>query len=249
MRSPVRRGFTLIELLVVIAIIAILAAILFPVFAKARDRAQVTACMNNMKQIGIAVQMYLGDYDAKYPMNRLPPTPGAPRPWDGSPFNWHTELTPYVQSKDVWKCPSNALARQFPTVTEESKKFPISYSYNGAMFHESDSRHSGGAATIQSIKDPSGTLLVVESRGQWPDLGPWALDGYRSYIPATGQENGKLGAFQTHDKRMNAVFADTHARSVTMKQTLDDDMWKDARTMYQGDQLKALYNKMFAEYK
>jgi prepilin-type N-terminal cleavage/methylation domain-containing protein/prepilin-type processing-associated H-X9-DG protein len=244
MRSPVRRGFTLIELLVVIAIIAILAAILFPVFAKARERAQVTACMNNMKQIGTATQMYLGDYEGAYPMNRLEPEPAHD--------NWRTELTPYVKSLDVWKCPSNALAKQVPTVADESGRYPISYSYNGSFFHE-NSRTTHRATTTTDVKDPAGTLLVVESRGQWPDLGPWGIwDGssaYRSYNPVTKQHNGKIGAFQTHDKRMNAVFADTHARSVTLKQTLDDDMWKDGRTMYQGDQLKALYNKMLAEYK
>ena len=63
-----RKGFTLIELLVVIAIIAILAAILFPVFAKARAKAQQTACLNNVKEIALAVQMYLGDNDQFFPM-------------------------------------------------------------------------------------------------------------------------------------------------------------------------------------
>ena len=67
-------GFTLIELLVVIAIIAILAAILFPVFAKARDKARTTACLNNMKQLALAIQMYLGDWDDFFP---LVPTGGA----------------------------------------------------------------------------------------------------------------------------------------------------------------------------
>ncbi|HEY3265514.1 MAG TPA: prepilin-type N-terminal cleavage/methylation domain-containing protein [Armatimonadota bacterium] len=86
------RGFTLIELLVVIAIIAILAAILFPVFAKARVRAQSTACMSNMKQLGTAFRMYADDNNdcigRKY--------------WE-----WHVDLEPYVKSVDVFLCPAS----------------------------------------------------------------------------------------------------------------------------------------------
>ena len=63
------RGFTLIELLVVIAIIAILAAILFPVFARAREKARITSCQNNMKQLGTAFAMYCSDYDGRMPMD------------------------------------------------------------------------------------------------------------------------------------------------------------------------------------
>jgi len=73
-----RKGFTLIELLVVIAIIAILAAILFPVFAQARESARMSACLNNVKQIGLSVQMYAQDYDEKFPMG----TYNGPRNWE-----------------------------------------------------------------------------------------------------------------------------------------------------------------------
>ena len=73
-----KRGFTLIELLVVIAIIAILAAILFPVFAQAREKARQASCQSNLKQIGIAFKMYVQDYDEKWPSNHVVGTCAAP---------------------------------------------------------------------------------------------------------------------------------------------------------------------------
>jgi prepilin-type N-terminal cleavage/methylation domain-containing protein/prepilin-type processing-associated H-X9-DG protein len=79
--SMLRKGFTLIELLVVIAIIAILAAILFPVFAQAREQARSTACLSNMKQLGLALKMYAQDYDEEYPMG----TYEGPRNWEVNP--------------------------------------------------------------------------------------------------------------------------------------------------------------------
>ena len=85
-----RTGFTLIELLVVIAIIAILAAILFPVFAKAREKARQASCQSNLKQIGLAVTMYYGDYDETLPNRQA--------------ITW--KLSPYVKNTQLWRCPS-----------------------------------------------------------------------------------------------------------------------------------------------
>src|SRR5687767_12004527 len=98
-----RRGFTLIELLVVIAIIAILAAILFPVFAQARESARKTGCLSNLKQIGIAVQMYLTDYDDRYPSQQrddIPVNlPGGPIVYTNTdPNNYLEQLYPYVKN-------------------------------------------------------------------------------------------------------------------------------------------------------
>src|ERR1700710_862380 len=87
-----RRGFTLIELLVVIAIIAILAAILFPVFAQAREKARQASCLSNEKQIGLAILAYVQDYDETYPQGSyMDPTDTSPTPW------MHT-VDPYVKS-------------------------------------------------------------------------------------------------------------------------------------------------------
>src|SRR5262249_23111818 len=148
------KGFTLIELLVVIAIIAILAAILFPVFAAARERARETSCLNNMKQIGTALTTYLQDWDETYPANRFCLTP-APcditnLPSAGGPYNWKHALwsTGLIKSANVYLCPSNDHAWDKsdangcdgdesncvpPNKGVAEKQFPNSYAYNGAF--------------------------------------------------------------------------------------------------------------------
>jgi prepilin-type N-terminal cleavage/methylation domain-containing protein len=103
------RGFTLIELLVVIAIIAILAAILFPVFAQARDKARSARCLSNNKQIGVAVQMYLQDYDNTYPAQKADGVYVFAAKGKDMGLNWYDELMPYIKSGWIWICPSNRL--------------------------------------------------------------------------------------------------------------------------------------------
>jgi len=95
-RQRTIQGFTLIELLVVIAIISILAAILFPVFARAREQARKASCMSNLKQIGLAVMMYAEDYDETYPMASMGYTGGA----------YFDVLQPYIKNEQVWICPT-----------------------------------------------------------------------------------------------------------------------------------------------
>jgi prepilin-type N-terminal cleavage/methylation domain-containing protein/prepilin-type processing-associated H-X9-DG protein len=97
-KSQQRRAFTLIELLVVIAIIAILAAILFPVFAQAREKARQTACLSNLKQISTALIMYQSDYDSQYPPSQL--GTGA------NLVSWPTMIQPYIKNQDVFVCSS-----------------------------------------------------------------------------------------------------------------------------------------------
>ncbi len=108
-----RKGFTLIELLVVIAIIAILAAILFPVFAQAREKARQTGCLSNVKQIGLGVQMYLQDYDEYVPRNAFA---DPPRVAEGDHFTncssprWMDVMQPYVKNTQLHNCPSDPFA-------------------------------------------------------------------------------------------------------------------------------------------
>src|SRR5579872_3739810 len=100
-----RAAFTLIELLVVIAIIAILAAILFPVFAQAREKARAISCLSNAKQLGLAVMMYVQDYDETYPQAEY---------WDQTNFPtdfylWSSQrcVGPYIKNGDIFKCPDD----------------------------------------------------------------------------------------------------------------------------------------------
>jgi prepilin-type N-terminal cleavage/methylation domain-containing protein/prepilin-type processing-associated H-X9-DG protein len=119
-----RRGFTLIELLVVIAIIAILAAILFPVFAKAREKARQASCMSNLKQLALGMLMYVNDYDDRfftgssrwlggtYGVN--PVVPGVPdMNWHatyGYQDSWVNMIYPYVKNAQIYRCPSRSTA-------------------------------------------------------------------------------------------------------------------------------------------
>src|SRR5690242_1308417 len=108
MRPRDTRGFTLIELLVVIAIIAILAAILFPVFAQAREKARQASCLSNMKQLALAEHMYQQDWDEKFPLDRFDGSgPNYPQS-----YTWKTAIAPYLKSKDIMHCPSNTYFNQ-----------------------------------------------------------------------------------------------------------------------------------------
>ena len=115
------RGFTLIELLVVIAIIAILAAILFPVFAQAREKARAISCLSNLKQIGTSVAMYVQDYDETFPV-------GTYDQWWPC---WPILVQPYVKNMGIFRCPDDTFSQ--PAGTEWAG-VPISYASNGAIY-------------------------------------------------------------------------------------------------------------------
>jgi prepilin-type N-terminal cleavage/methylation domain-containing protein/prepilin-type processing-associated H-X9-DG protein len=248
------KAFTLIELLVVIAIIAILAAILFPVFAKARDRAKLSACINNEKQIGLACMTYTDDYDGIYPINR--------RAVPGGLWTWKRAIYPYVKSYDVFKCPSVinywAINPETGAKGDESNSLPqyrnkpnewmpCSYGYSGGFFFE-----TGGSATprprrISEVKDPAGTLFILNTRMSYPDLGPWMIS-YRCDLKGNNAPNSKLGAFVAHNGRIPMIMADGHVKALKMAETvLPNDMWK--HRSYSQTALVNLLKQMPDEYK
>lgn len=136
-RSDRRNGFTLIELLVVIAIIALLAAILFPVFARARENARRTSCQSNLKQISLGFIQYVQDYDETYPGASL---------WDGVVWQgWPLEIQPYLKSDQILQCPSE------PTKAPGSNWKGAGYSDYRANYRILD-KDALGAANVPGIK-------------------------------------------------------------------------------------------------
>jgi prepilin-type N-terminal cleavage/methylation domain-containing protein len=215
-----RTGFTLIELLVVIAIIAILAAILFPVFAQAREQARLSTCLSNFKQIGTGVTMYLQDYDETFPPSRVARPPGA-SDCSQKVITWKTVTLPYVKNFGVYKCPSNTHNKE----GDETKNaepayptFPISYAVSGSALHESLVK---GGMPLAAIPEPARFIWLVESNQGCADMGIWAVKD-----PSWGIKSG----FYLHpNKRMQALYFDTHAKSTKFSQTLgtsnDDQQW------------------------
>jgi prepilin-type N-terminal cleavage/methylation domain-containing protein/prepilin-type processing-associated H-X9-DG protein len=149
-----RKGFTLIELLVVIAIIAILAAILFPVFAQAREKARQITCASNLKQVGLAILQYQQDYDEVYPM-------GQNANWYGS--GWPDTVTPYIKSFNVFRCPDDSAttlnANQWETATPYGDG--ISYASNGYMAWDWKTANAWVMMGVMGV-GPNGNPLYVQ---------------------------------------------------------------------------------------
>ena len=177
------QGFTLIELLVVIAIIAILAAILFPVFARARENARRASCQSNLKQIGLGILQYAQDYDEKYPRQSLgntdsspvdaanlqtdPSMPGAKYAfWNGTAsshyITWRDMTFPYMKSLQLFVCPS------LPTSETYS-----GYAYSDGLsgMHASSyvtGSTDGSSISLAAVKQPAIALMAMDL--SWPDL-------------------------------------------------------------------------------
>lgn len=151
------KGFTLIELLVVISIIALLAAILFPVFGRARENARRSSCASNMKQLGLGAQQYEQDNDGRLPIQEVTTILGFSRYWSTTAeINAHQGIYPYVKSKQIYLCPSSKPT----TSTNDRTKPQTNYVWNGVLI-----RYRSRAAA--SIPDVSNIILMQELNESW----------------------------------------------------------------------------------
>lgn len=210
-RTPAHRssGFTLIELLVVIAIIAILAAILFPVFAQAREKARQTSCLSNQKQIGTATMMYVQDYDEMMPIGYFATTGYA------SEIIWHFVISPYMgegkfdydnQSKRpaVRTCPSS--------IVREG----LSYSMNQRIGGNGDANDGGWyyqPTSQAAIVRPAETIIY----GDGTQNPAWGGNCGALYQWTPGRINGSSGAFATTDAQWDTLDNDKGVAPATFQ--------------------------------
>ena len=151
-RSRKSSGFTLIELLVVIAIIAILAAILFPVFQKVRENARRTSCLSNEKQLGLAFIQYNQDFDEKFPCASAAALILNPTATNTSyPNGWANMVYPYVKSVGLYACPDDGAAAP-----------KVSYSMNYNIWNHTDGQGLDGGQGLAQLTAPASTVLLYE---------------------------------------------------------------------------------------
>jgi prepilin-type N-terminal cleavage/methylation domain-containing protein/prepilin-type processing-associated H-X9-DG protein len=214
-----RNGFTLIEILIVIAIIALLAAILFPVFATTRERARQAACASNMKQIGFGIIQYTQDYDEKA------------LDLDSGTKGWAGKLMPYIKSTQVFLCPSETSKTSgLGTMTAGGVVYsynPVTYAYNMALRGKVIPPDVDGIP-LSAFTDASRTVAVLEFELVkvpllWPDEDySWAHQGNSggSYVAVMGLMDQKVGAGTSDDDDIrhkvglgaNYLFMDGHVK-------------------------------------
>ena len=202
-RGDGHAGFTLIEVLVVVAIIAVLASIIFPVFSSARAKARSTRCVANLKQIGLAVDMYATDYDELYPLGKDPADEAYPEMWSEYPY-WqvwipymprlHDALDPYVRNKELWHCPSDRGFTELEDYNVPLDATPSSFAKFGTSYHYR-TEVAFSMTTVGNMSDPAKINLMFDAHGSWH-----------------GRSN-KLSR-----KRWNVLYADGHAKTANLQQ-------------------------------
>ncbi|MCC6445131.1 MAG: prepilin-type N-terminal cleavage/methylation domain-containing protein [Armatimonadetes bacterium] len=216
-----RHGFTLIELLVVIAIIAILAAILFPVFAQAREKARAITCTSNLKQMGLSFAMYRQDYDGNHP----PVWQYWP---DGAPHYWMQIIYPYAKTTAAWICPSGMK----PSDTINPDKWTGWHgctAAGGAGYRMNNYASGAGTspANESSVAYPSELFVAFDGVRSYDNNGAWTAEtiDYPGWTNAWVEPCPELWAVQQrdysltttdvsdrHSKGYNVVFYDGHAK-------------------------------------
>ena len=190
------KGFTLIELLVVIAIIAILAAILFPVFARARENARRSSCQQNIRQIGLAIKQYLSDYDESFPQVSVGAASG------NVPYGWADACQPYVRNTQLFQCPSDS-AQPGPAAFTVSDANYSDYFYNSNLSGVNESALQYIASTVMLGDGLPGD--ATRAADGVPGSGDIAA------IEAAGGST-PVGAATRHLDGANYTFADGHVK-------------------------------------
>ena len=230
-RSKVFSGFTLIELLVVIAIIAILAAILFPVFARARENARRSSCTSNLKQIGLGVMQYVQDYDERYPLNNTGNPPGFSSSGTASTFGqWMYRIQPYVKSVQIFRCPSGVNGEDEVTYTQSgvSQNYPGHWNYgvNEFVMERGDSSandRTPGGLSMATIGSTAVLPMIADSKGlTWGD--PYRIIN-ANYLTGGWSAGGTPADMEGNDRHLggsNICFADGHVKWLPQTRMLAD---------------------------
>jgi len=227
-------GFTLIELLVVIAIISILAAILFPVFQRVRENARSASCASNEKQMGIALTLYLQDYDEVFPASyygdkTLPSDMGAN-------YKWMDAIYPYIKSEQVFDCPSDTTS--LPYIYRSGINYG-SYGLNGAYGNAGDSQTPPRSAptylvTLQQVVVPSDTVWVTDNNNAATAANPGGSQGFfwtdytkNPTINSSVTPRQLQNISERHLGRVNVLFCDSHVKALTLDYLAQTKMVKD----------------------
>jgi prepilin-type N-terminal cleavage/methylation domain-containing protein/prepilin-type processing-associated H-X9-DG protein len=234
-----RRGFTLIELLVVIAIIAILAAILFPVFAQAREKARQSTCLSNTKQIGMALMQYEQDWDDANPGVWFGPVSASPwsRPSDDVRFyKWMDAVYPYVKNEQVFNCPSDGVNKKYVFRNRDGSNGYGSYAMSQAYFCAGDA-FTGPASDynqgpfvmrISMIQRPADTVWIVDGGvhgikdPDWKSYEFWWCDpqAINSTFPTPKGPSPRYfqNVVERHSDTVTVIYCDGHAKASKLDQ-------------------------------
>ncbi len=261
-----RRGFTLIELLVVIAIIAILAAILFPVFAQAKAAAKKTTCLSQTKQISLGTLMYCGDYDDYEPLMEIGGPPQFAQSGDGPAptilftfwfggvgldlnnpsVGWQIVpnaglLYPYMKSQAIMACPSATTPKNLDGGIQHA--FNLGYGVNYNVIGPGPDMGGKGSATTTSMAAPAETILLSDAASaiEVPSLG---LEP--SFILQPPSSGGSPTMYGVHTQKCNVAWCDGHSKSASLSKR-PSSYYNDAavqglcETNFMGDVMNAQY--------
>ena len=208
-----KRGFTLIELLVVIAIIAILAAILFPVFAKARGKARQTTCLSNIKQLALGQLMYATDWDEQF----LGHICGCSGRWTYG--CWMAVSTSYIGNEQITNCPDNG-ANTATTCPDGSYR-PGLRGYGRNIYIARGPGDIG--IKMASIKDSSALVMLCETTG-W-GTAAWCGEFNRGLEPGAGCSDSNVLGGCRHNGGQNVAFCDGHSKWLAKGKLMDNALW------------------------